>query len=104
MKISLIVPAFNEAGLLRESLARLRESAEVLHERGWTTELIVCDNNSTDATARIARAERPSSPSPSIRSPGPATAEPRWRRAIGCGLSTRIPSRRFDCLPQPRMR
>lgn len=55
MKISLIIPAFNEAGLLRESLACLRESAEVLHERGWTTELIVCDNNSTDATARIAR-------------------------------------------------
>ena len=26
------------------------------HRRGWTTELVVCDNNSTDGTARIARA------------------------------------------------
>jgi glycosyltransferase involved in cell wall biosynthesis len=54
MKISLIVPAFNEAGLLGESLARIQESALVLQERGWSTELIVCDNNSTDATAEIA--------------------------------------------------
>lgn len=56
MKISLIVPAFNEAGLLAQSLARIQDSARVLHRRGWTTQLLVCDNNSTDRTAEVARA------------------------------------------------
>lgn len=56
MKVSLIVPAYNEAGLLGESLAQIRRAAGVLAARGWATELIVCDNNSSDATAEIARA------------------------------------------------
>jgi len=56
MLITIIVPAFNEAGLLPESLDRIKRSAAVLHDRGWRTQLVVCDNNSTDATAEIARA------------------------------------------------
>lgn len=56
MHVSLIVPAFNEARLLPDSLDHLQQAAAVLHERGWTTELIVCDNNSTDATAAVAAA------------------------------------------------
>ena len=50
MKISLIVPAFNEEKLLAGSLAQIREAASMLD-----AELIVCDNNSTDRTAEIAR-------------------------------------------------
>ena len=56
MKISVIVPAFNEERLLPESLASMRAAAAAFEERGWSWELIVCDNNSTDRTAEIARA------------------------------------------------
>lgn len=53
--VSIVVPAFNEERLLPESLARIREAAHAFTEAGWTSELIVCDNNSTDRTAEIAR-------------------------------------------------
>lgn len=56
MKLSVVVPAFNEERLLAASLLGLRRAMEVLERRGWTAELIVCDNNSTDRTAEIARA------------------------------------------------
>ena len=56
MKISVVVPAFNEEQLLAASLRRLREVVAVFARRGWASELIVCDNNSTDRTAEIARA------------------------------------------------
>lgn len=56
MKISIVVPAFNEERLLAHSLAHIRQAARVWEQRGWTTETIVCDNNSTDKTAEIARA------------------------------------------------
>lgn len=56
MKISLIVPAFNEEKLLAASLARMWSAAAAFSRRGWNFELIVCDNNSTDRTAEIARA------------------------------------------------
>ena len=56
MKISIIVPAYNEERLLGESLERIQAAAVALTRRGWETELIVCDNNSTDRTAEIARA------------------------------------------------
>lgn len=56
MKISIVVPAFNEERLLGDSLARIKLSTSAFQKRGWATELIVCDNNSTDKTAEIARA------------------------------------------------
>ncbi len=56
MKISIIIPAFNEERLLGESLARIKAAATAFLERGWRVEMIVCDNNSTDRTADIARA------------------------------------------------
>lgn len=56
MKISVVVPAFNEERLLGESLAQIKSAAKVFLERRWEFELIVCDNNSTDSTAEIARA------------------------------------------------
>ena len=56
MKISVVVPAFNEERLLGESLARIKSAANAFAQRGWDFELIVCDNNSTDRTAEIARA------------------------------------------------
>ena len=52
MKVSVVVPAFNEEALLAGSLAAIREAMRAFEE----AELIVCDNNSTDRTSEIARA------------------------------------------------
>jgi glycosyltransferase involved in cell wall biosynthesis len=56
VRISIVVPAFNEERLFAGSLRSIRAAMGVLAERGWSTELIVCDNNSDDRTAEIARA------------------------------------------------
>ncbi len=56
MKISIVVPAFNEERLLGASLARIKSAAGAFTPLGWASELIVCDNNSTDRTPEIARA------------------------------------------------
>jgi len=50
MKLSIIVPAFNEEKLLGAALASIRQAMQ-----GMDAELVVCDNNSTDRTAEIAR-------------------------------------------------
>lgn len=51
MKVSVVVPAYNEEKLLAESLRAIRAAMAVFDD----AELIVCDNNSTDRTAEIAR-------------------------------------------------
>jgi glycosyltransferase involved in cell wall biosynthesis len=56
VKLSVVVPAFNEERLLPATLAHVDVCTSAIHDRGWQTELIVCDNNSTDGTAEIARA------------------------------------------------
>jgi glycosyltransferase involved in cell wall biosynthesis len=55
VKISIVVPAFNEERLLGQSLEQIKLAARAFEQRGWETEMIVCDNNSTDKTAQIAR-------------------------------------------------
>ena len=57
MKVSIVVPAFNEAKLITASLRQINTASRAFHERPWTTELIVCDNNSTDETPDLAQAE-----------------------------------------------
>jgi len=57
VKISVVVPAFNEEKLIAETLRSIRAASRSFAEAGWETELIVCDNNSTDRTAELARAE-----------------------------------------------
>jgi len=52
VKVSVVVPAFNEERLLAGSLAAIREAMSAFDD----AELIVCDNNSTDCTAEVARA------------------------------------------------
>src|SRR5215469_9638194 len=56
MRVSIIVPAFNEELLIGGSLARINEATPAFGAKYWDTELIVCDNNSTDSTAELARA------------------------------------------------
>jgi glycosyltransferase involved in cell wall biosynthesis len=55
LKFSIIIPAFNEEKLIAETLRRVRAAMAAFTELGWETELIVCDNNSTDRTAELAR-------------------------------------------------
>ena len=56
MKISIVVPAFNEEKLIEESLRSMQRAARVFAELKWESELIVCNNNSTDRTAELAAA------------------------------------------------
>jgi glycosyltransferase involved in cell wall biosynthesis len=50
VRLSIVVPAYNEERLLASTLESIRAAAT-----GQNYELIVCDNNSTDRTADIAR-------------------------------------------------
>jgi glycosyltransferase involved in cell wall biosynthesis len=56
VKISIIIPAFNEEKLIAETLRRISLACDSFHQAGWSTELIVCDNNSTDRTPDLAKA------------------------------------------------
>jgi len=56
MKISVIIPAFNEERVLGETLRHVRAALTAFAKRGWSTEIMVCDNNSTDRTGDLARA------------------------------------------------
>ena len=55
MRVSVIIPAFNEERLLGDTLRAVKEGRGAFSKRDWETELIVCDNNSTDGTAELAR-------------------------------------------------
>ncbi len=57
MKISVVVPAFNEEKLITDSLRAIKRAMASFTARGWETELIVCNNNSTDRTAELAGIE-----------------------------------------------
>src|SRR4051812_43971853 len=54
MKVSVVIPAFNEERLLGESLRHVCEAMAGFEQFDMETELIVCNNNSTDRTAEIA--------------------------------------------------
>ncbi len=56
MKVSVVIPAFNEERLLNQTLQHVKAALTAFAPLRWETELIVCDNNSTDRTAEIARA------------------------------------------------
>jgi len=56
MKVSFVIPAFNEERLIEATLACVRAGMAVFSKRGWDAELIVCNNNSNDRTAELARA------------------------------------------------
>jgi glycosyltransferase involved in cell wall biosynthesis len=56
VKVSVVIPAYNEEKLLGETLTAVKAASAAFHQLGWVTETIVCDNNSNDRTAEIARA------------------------------------------------
>lgn len=55
MKLSIVIPAFNEEKLLPATLSAVAVAVTALTENGIGHEIIICDNNSTDRTAAIAR-------------------------------------------------
>jgi glycosyltransferase involved in cell wall biosynthesis len=55
VRISVVVPAFNEEKLIAASLASINAARAAFEPLGWASELIVCDNNSTDRTSELAR-------------------------------------------------
>src|SRR5258706_3566289 len=95
MKISLVVPAFNEERLLPGSLSSMRAAMQGFARLGWHSELIVCDNNSTDRTAEIAIAAggrgafRPGNQRNHPRQAG--AARPRGRLGVFFDASTQFP-------------
>ncbi|MCC7376077.1 MAG: glycosyltransferase [Verrucomicrobiales bacterium] len=55
-RLTIVIPAFNEERLLPRTLEAVGRSMPGFTDRGWDTEVVVCDNNSTDRTAELARA------------------------------------------------
>ncbi len=56
MRVSVVIPAYDEERLLPGTLDAVRAAAAAFEARGWTWETVVCDNNSSDRTAEVARA------------------------------------------------
>jgi len=55
MHLSIVIPAFNEARLIERCLRSVVASVAQNLTAGFTSEVIVVDNNSTDNTANLAR-------------------------------------------------
>jgi glycosyltransferase involved in cell wall biosynthesis len=53
--LSIIIPAFNEEKIIEETLERIAFALSENQDEGFSWEIIVCDNNSTDRTAEFAR-------------------------------------------------
>lgn len=56
MRVSVVLPAFNEEKLLPAALAAVKAASSAFTVRGWEWEYVVCDNHSTDGTSAVARA------------------------------------------------
>jgi len=52
--VSIVIPAFNEGKRLRQSVQQIRDACSAAPDIAAAYEIILCDNNSTDATAAVA--------------------------------------------------
>ena len=85
LDVSIVIPAFDEEALLPATLASVRAALDAVQaSTPWTGEIIVCDNNSRDRTADIARAAgvrvvfEPHNQIARARNTGAAAARGRW--------------------------
>jgi glycosyltransferase involved in cell wall biosynthesis len=98
VKLSVVVPAFNEEKLLAATLRHIRAGLHTFDRAGWATELVVCDNNSTDRTSGIARAAgarvvfEPVNQISRARNAGAAAAAGDWLLFVDA-----------DCSPSPQL-
>ena len=77
--VSIVIPVYNEEGILSAALADLREK---LDEVDFTYEIIVAENGSTDATVRIAEDFSTRHPEVRVMSIG----EPNYGKALRQGI------------------
>jgi glycosyltransferase involved in cell wall biosynthesis len=78
-RVSVVIPVFNEEGILSASLAGLRED---LARLGWPYEVILAENGSRDRTAQVAREIAARTPEVKVISIG----EPNYGRALLQGI------------------
>lgn len=55
MQLSIVIPAFNESRLIEHTLQSVAAAIAANQQSGFTSEVIVVDNNSSDNTAELAR-------------------------------------------------
>lgn len=77
--ISVVIPVYNEEGILREAVTELRER---LHAFGWSFEILICENGSADQTATLA--QHLASEMDEVQTL--STGEPNYGKALRAGL------------------
>jgi len=82
--ISVIIPAYNEEKRIEQTINRINRALKANREKGYSWEIIVCDNNSTDRTAEIATkkgaktVEEPFKQISRVRNTGAGVAQGEW--------------------------
>ena len=77
--VSIVIPVYNEEGILRGSVLELREK---LAPFGWSYELLLCENGSRDGTVQIGREMEAEHPEVRMISIG----EPNYGLAMKTGI------------------
>ena len=96
--LSLLIPAYNEERLLPAVIDRVRASFDAVGFAAY--EIVVCDNNSTDATGEVARPRRAGRP----RTAQPDQPRPQHGGARGPGQVARFSRRRHPAFPRTAAR
>jgi glycosyltransferase involved in cell wall biosynthesis len=78
-ELSIVIPIYNEEGILREAVEGLGTALQAL---GWSFEIILCENGSTDRTVALGEHLARERPEVSILSSG----EPNYGRAMRLGI------------------
>jgi glycosyltransferase involved in cell wall biosynthesis len=78
-RVSIVIPVYNEEGILHAAVVELRERLEPL---GWDYEIVLAENGSRDRTVEIARELARKYPQVSLLSVG----EPNYGKALRAGI------------------
>lgn len=85
--LSVVIPVYNEEGILRAAVAALRADLATLGARlpltPWSWEIVLAENGSTDATVAIAR--ELAAAHPDVRTF--STGEPNYGKALRAGIA-----------------
>src|SRR5207344_1751022 len=78
--VSIVIPVYNEEGILRGSVLELEEK---LRRFGWSYELLLCENGSRDRTVEIGKELAAEHPNVRMLSVG----EPNYGAAMKLGIA-----------------